>query len=153
MGTFLLFPTHLSPPPFSWTRQITAPRGPRGSNQAPGGDKPPKNRQKTKNKAPYVAPHWRGGAIGCAKWAGVRVRDLLVDVTVRHPMADRYQPAAARDAGSAAASAAKEKREKCPSRGGSVRTTLSDSGSMALISSRVMWFSKPAGHESKPPFQ
>jgi sulfite oxidase len=25
----------------------------------------------------YVAPHWRGGAIGCARWAGVRVRDLL----------------------------------------------------------------------------
>jgi len=25
----------------------------------------------------YVAPHWRGGAIGCAKWSGVRVRDLL----------------------------------------------------------------------------
>jgi len=25
----------------------------------------------------YVAPHWRNGAIGCAKWSGVRVRDLL----------------------------------------------------------------------------
>jgi sulfite oxidase len=25
----------------------------------------------------YVAPHWRGGAIGNAKWAGVKVRDLL----------------------------------------------------------------------------
>lgn len=25
----------------------------------------------------YVAPHWRNGAIGNAKWAGVRVRDLL----------------------------------------------------------------------------
>jgi len=25
----------------------------------------------------YVAPHWRGGAIGCAKWTGVRVRDIL----------------------------------------------------------------------------
>ena len=22
----------------------------------------------------YVAPHWRNGAIGCAKWAGVKVR-------------------------------------------------------------------------------
>jgi hypothetical protein len=26
-----------------------------------------------------VAPHWRNGAIGNAKWAGVRVRDLLAD--------------------------------------------------------------------------
>lgn len=25
----------------------------------------------------YVAPHWRNGAIGNAKWAGVKVRDLL----------------------------------------------------------------------------
>lgn len=25
----------------------------------------------------YVAPHWRNGAIGNAKWAGVRVRDIL----------------------------------------------------------------------------
>ena len=25
----------------------------------------------------YVAPHWREGAIGNAKWAGVRVRDIL----------------------------------------------------------------------------
>ena len=25
----------------------------------------------------YVAPHWRNGAIGCARWAGVRVRDVL----------------------------------------------------------------------------
>lgn len=25
----------------------------------------------------YVAPHWRGGAIGTAKWSGVRVRDVL----------------------------------------------------------------------------
>eukprot|EP00397_Hematodinium_sp_SG-2012_P023242 GEMP01024139.1.p1 GENE.GEMP01024139.1~~GEMP01024139.1.p1 ORF type:complete len:579 (+),score=110.67 GEMP01024139.1:123-1859(+) len=27
----------------------------------------------------YVAPHWKGAAIGCAKWAGVRVRDILED--------------------------------------------------------------------------
>ena len=27
----------------------------------------------------YVAPHWRNGATGCAKWAGVRVRDVLAD--------------------------------------------------------------------------
>jgi hypothetical protein len=25
----------------------------------------------------YVAPHWRNGAIGNARWAGVKVRDLL----------------------------------------------------------------------------
>uniref|UniRef100_A0A7S4L5J1 Cytochrome b5 heme-binding domain-containing protein n=1 Tax=Paramoeba aestuarina TaxID=180227 RepID=A0A7S4L5J1_9EUKA len=25
----------------------------------------------------YVAPHWRNGAIGCALWGGVRVRDVL----------------------------------------------------------------------------
>ena len=53
-------------------------------------------------------------------WAfgGLRVRDLLVDVTIRHPMADRYQPAASREAGATAAEAAKEKREKYPARGG-----------------------------------
>lgn len=25
----------------------------------------------------YVAPHWNNTAIGCAKWTGVRVRDIL----------------------------------------------------------------------------
>lgn len=25
----------------------------------------------------YVAPHWRNGAIGNARWAGVKVRDIL----------------------------------------------------------------------------
>lgn len=25
----------------------------------------------------YVAPHWRNGAIGNARWAGVKVRDVL----------------------------------------------------------------------------
>lgn len=25
----------------------------------------------------YVAPHWRNSAIGNARWAGVKVRDLL----------------------------------------------------------------------------
>lgn len=30
----------------------------------------------------YVAPHWRSGAIGNAKWAGVRVRDILRDCGV-----------------------------------------------------------------------
>jgi len=38
------------------------------------------NRQEdfvTEDRPLYVAPHWTGGAIGCAKWAGVKVRDLL----------------------------------------------------------------------------
>lgn len=38
------------------------------------------NRQEdyvTDERPLYVAPHWRNGAIGCAKWAGVRVRDVL----------------------------------------------------------------------------
>lgn len=38
------------------------------------------NRQEdyvTHDRPLFVAPHWRNGAIGCAKWAGVRVRDLL----------------------------------------------------------------------------
>jgi sulfite oxidase len=38
------------------------------------------NRQEdyvTHDRPLYVAPHWRNGAIGCAKWAGVRVRDVL----------------------------------------------------------------------------
>jgi sulfite oxidase len=38
------------------------------------------NRQEdyvTPDRPLYVAPHWRNGAIGNAKWGGVRVRDLL----------------------------------------------------------------------------
>jgi len=38
------------------------------------------NRQEdyvTEDRPLYVAPHWRNGAIGCAKWAGVKVRDVL----------------------------------------------------------------------------
>ena len=29
------------------------------------------------SKATFLAPHWSGGAIGNAKWTGVRIRDLL----------------------------------------------------------------------------
>jgi hypothetical protein len=43
---------------------------------------------------------------------------LLIDVTVRHPMAVRYQPSASREAGATAAAAAKEKRDKYPAGGG-----------------------------------
>jgi len=38
------------------------------------------NRQEdfvTPDRPLYVAPHWRNGAIGCAKWGGVKVRDIL----------------------------------------------------------------------------
>ena len=38
------------------------------------------NRQEdyvTEDRPLYVAPHWRNGAIGNAKWAGVKVRDVL----------------------------------------------------------------------------
>eukprot|EP00040_Diaphanoeca_grandis_P018983 m.99943 g.99943 ORF g.99943 m.99943 type:complete len:670 (-) comp27206_c0_seq1:115-2124(-) len=38
------------------------------------------NRQEdyvTEDRPLYVAPHWRNGAIGNAKWAGVRIRDVL----------------------------------------------------------------------------
>ena len=38
------------------------------------------NRQEdyvTEDRPLYVAPHWRNGAIGCARWAGVKVRDVL----------------------------------------------------------------------------
>ena len=35
--------------------------------------------------------------------------DILIDVTVRHPFADRYQPMASSDAGSTARAAEKEK--------------------------------------------
>jgi len=38
------------------------------------------NRQEdfvTPDRPLYVAPHWRNGAIGCAIWTGVKVRDIL----------------------------------------------------------------------------
>ena len=38
------------------------------------------NRQEdfvTPDRPLYVAPHWRNAAIGCAKWGGVKVRDIL----------------------------------------------------------------------------
>ena len=53
-------------------------------------------------------------------WAfgAVNVPDSLVDVTIRHPRAERYQPAAAMHAGAAASAAAAEKRDRYPARGG-----------------------------------
>lgn len=40
----------------------------------------PGNRQEdyvSEHRPLYVAPHWRNGAIGNARWAGVKVRDIL----------------------------------------------------------------------------
>jgi hypothetical protein len=53
-------------------------------------------------------------------WAfgGLHIEDLLVDVTVRHPMASAYQPAAASLDGSAASSAEGQKLERYPASGG-----------------------------------
>ncbi|CAE8609268.1 unnamed protein product [Polarella glacialis] len=46
------------------------------------------------------------------------LRDVLLDITVRHPRAGRYQPTAARVMGHAAAQAEKDKEEKYPAAGG-----------------------------------
>ena len=46
------------------------------------------------------------------------MRDLLVDVTIRHPIADRYQPMSAHRPGATAAAAEQEKRERYPTAGG-----------------------------------
>ena len=53
-------------------------------------------------------------------WAfgGREVHDLLVDVTIRHPAAPRYQPAAAASEGVAAAAVADEKHKRYPSKAG-----------------------------------
>ena len=46
------------------------------------------------------------------------VIDVLIDVTIRHPMAAAYQPSAARVQGHAAASGEREKKERYPAAGG-----------------------------------
>ena len=53
-------------------------------------------------------------------WAfgSLDVSDLLVDVTIRHPMAAMYQPAASRDVGHAAAQAVQQKQHRYPASGG-----------------------------------
>ena len=53
-------------------------------------------------------------------WAfgGVHVDDLLVDVTIRHPMTDRCQPAASQTAGRAAEIGESDKQERYPPQGG-----------------------------------
>ena len=48
-------------------------------------------------------------AFGC-----IDVRDLLVDVTIRHPRADTYQPAASQRAGAAAKQAEIDKEDRYP---------------------------------------
>ena len=50
--------------------------------------------------------------------------DLLLDVTVRHPAAERYQPRAAEEPGAACLEASKEKHERYPSRGGRAITPV-----------------------------
>jgi hypothetical protein len=51
-------------------------------------------------------------------FAGLRIQDLLVDVTVRHPMASAYQPAAASQDNAAAEAAEAQKSDRYPPRGG-----------------------------------
>ena len=46
------------------------------------------------------------------------VPDLLLDITVRHPRAQRYRPAAEKVAGAAAASSEQEKVDRYPAMGG-----------------------------------
>ena len=46
------------------------------------------------------------------------VEDLLLDVTIRHPVAAAYQPQASQEAGHAAATAAKQKLVRYPAAGG-----------------------------------
>ena len=53
-------------------------------------------------------------------FAGLRVQDLLVDVTVRHPMSSAYQPAAASTDGVAAEEAEAQKVKRYPPAGGRV---------------------------------
>ena len=53
-------------------------------------------------------------------WAfgGVQIQDLLIDVTIRHPAAEAYQPRAAQQPGHAASSAEQQKLERYPERDG-----------------------------------
>ncbi|CAE8588718.1 unnamed protein product [Polarella glacialis] len=51
-------------------------------------------------------------------WGAVNIPDLLVDVTWRHPMASRYLPGAARQAGHACRLAAADKEARYPASGG-----------------------------------
>ena len=77
-------------------------------------------------------PEWSTGSTEAwlDVWAyGIpEIPDCLLDVTVRHPFASRYMPAASEAAGSAARSAEQEKRDRYPASGG-----------------RRVW---PAAHES-----
>ena len=47
-------------------------------------------------------------------FAGLRIQDLLVDVTIRHPMASAYHPAASRNDSAAAEQAEQAKLERYP---------------------------------------
>ena len=53
-------------------------------------------------------------------WAfgGMTVQDVLIDVTIRHPMATAYQPLASHEDGAAASKAETDKLDRYPARGG-----------------------------------
>ena len=57
-------------------------------------------------------------------WAfsGVNIQDLLIDVSIRHPMAGAYQPAAARNDAAAAQAGEKDKWARYPASGGRAMT-------------------------------
>ena len=64
----------------------------------------------------FVPELSRGTEAWLDVWAGgiIEMPDLLLDITVRHPRAERYQPAASHTAGAAAARAEKEKEDRYP---------------------------------------
>jgi len=72
----------------------------------------------------YIKEFSRGGvdayldvwAFG--RFGGVHVEDLLIDVTIRHPMSDRYKPRAAQQSCWAADCADRDKQERYPAAGG-----------------------------------
>ena len=74
----------------------------------------------------YVKEFSRGGVDAYLDvWAfgWVHIEDLLIDVTIRHPMSTRYQPRAAQQSGWATECAMRDKEERYPAAGGrSVRT-------------------------------
>jgi len=59
-------------------------------------------------------------------WAfgGLHLPELIIDVTIRHPMVQRYQPSASRQAGVAAAAAEKDKQQRYPPAAGRTVTAF-----------------------------
>ena len=93
-------------------------------------------------------------------WAfgGLHIEDLLIDVTVRHPMASAYQPAAASRAGAAAAAAEEMKLDRYPGNGGRCATPfavetwgrlgLSAEQLMESLASEATRHSRRRGHDA-----